>query len=376
MIGRSGRRITLFKAAVATWLLSMGGCEHDFEPASYLDQVQLIGARLAVKGDAARATPHPGDRVEAELVVVGGQRDASRVDVSIMSVQCRYPERFTSNPICQELLDQAEIAPDRISLAYFALDTFENPRLVCRPDNTIWIESTDRQTGLPIDALVGGDYLSALGVTLRCIYGPPILPINVAQERRTGDALLVRGVVCTEGDAMFAPDLPLFLGCQNADTSPAMPFHMRVDVTDRDSDNHNPQEDQVAVWLNGAPWPQGAGDPCAEDGQDGQPLLDPDEHRITVGLTGEAFEETSDGDTEQYALELFSDDGLAAAESPVYLRNGANRAGAQATFQWRGPTDLEDGERRPVRFWLTLRDGRGGFLLLRRHACLQRPLAD
>lgn len=350
-------------------------CSADFPAASHVEQPRLLGARLSVVGDSGRSSPHPGERLRAHLTLVDPERDSAPERVSIMSIQCRYPERFTGNPICQELLDQATQAPERFAIAFRALGTVDDPRVICGEDQTIWAQGYDRETGSLVRSVVGASFLSALGVTLRCGDGTPTLPVNVAKERSAADALLVRGVVCTEGTAMLSTQAPLLFGCQEAGDTNAIPFHTRIDIVDPGGaeDNRNPVAADVEVWVNGTPWPASTESAtCQPQTTDAGPLLDPDMHRITVGVQPDALEVKPDGTREQLVVELFADDGSASASR---LLLGARRAGAggQVTFTWNAPTDLAATEERPVRFWITVRDQRGGFLAIERHACVRWP---
>lgn len=355
------RYVTILLIALCA---ALGGCQDDFDPPTLIASPRLLGARVSVEGDALRATPMPGETAHAEFVLAAPAGSYELENFSTLLVRCTYPSRFTGIPICQEFLDLAAMSPEGLDAALGAGSSSGGDlRFSCDQTQT----------------------LEADGVQLLCINGKPEVDVTLPSDLRAGDVLL-RGVVCPQGQATFDPSLPALFTCVGAKDgegdADGIVVHMRLPVAYDDTMvNHNPDPAALGLTLNGLPFPVGISPPSERDcmetaDADGIRVIDPFDHELGVGVPRSQREETPGGPRETFELSAFATSGEVGQRFTLISDDDPSEAdgSVEKAIPWSGRDTVDYGESRRVDFWITVRDQRGGLAVLARSACIE--LAD
>jgi len=339
---------------VSLWLLA--GCDSDLPRATEVVSMRSLGARLEVLDDEARTTPEPGERLRVSVPIVFPTLDRDAGELRSMFVGCTAPDRFTGGmPICQELIDAA-LAGEELN---DALPMIEGERLRCsdlQPPRRAQREA----------------------VSLQCVNEAPA-PILDVPANFEADAMLMLGVICQRGDPYIEPLDPLLFGCEDNDDGEIVRVQGILTVQQRAGDrNLNPNLDALTVLREGVEWL--APDPemlppeegCEDDVPAGDPALHsvvPGTHVITLRYDGDAREEV-DGEPEDLELTVYTTAGEMERRFTVF--EGTESGTLEGTLDWDPPkpADIPTGGQL-VRFFITLRDQRGGFELTERVVCLR-----
>jgi hypothetical protein len=309
------------RALVPVLVLLGGGCGESFDPASLIERVRLLGGRVEIDSDPAVASPSPGGVMEVTLLVT---------------------------------------SPDGTT-----------------PFTWGWIACAANESLAGITACAGPTF--AAGLDAEADVAPPVIALEVPGEETLGgaDSILFLGVVCEEG----IPDPARFMdgltdgegACTVAGDRQTM-FNFAVKLAGEGGPNHNPTFPADAITLEGAPWPEAGGDPCADG-----PSWSAADEALDVGLGGFAPEDREEYArvvddpprqiTEREALTIsnFTNEGELSRQFSV-IEEGAETA----TLEW---TPAEDeplpAEGLPVRIVFVLRDGRGGADWTERTVCVR-----
>lgn len=336
-------------AAAVTVTMWLTGCDDDFEPASRVVNTRVLGVSVQVTGEPTRATPRAGESADVRFALTGPRTDFDADRIQSLLVRCTFPDRFTGIPICQEFLEllEGDAAADDGPAA------LGDERFRCEE---------------PLD-------FAFAGVGLSCQSGPPVIQVPVEPDF-TGDGKLVRGVICDGGEPFIDPTLATLFGCEGGDRE--ILVHTEVPVsTGPESDNDNPSLDAIRIELNDVEWTDtepdlSRDDPnaCAEWARrQGLREIDPFTHRIRVTVKRESVEALADG-CERLEVRGFATAGEITPEIGVFDGDGCDGDSSQV-IEWEGvglERPDEDGEL--VDFQFAVRDGRGGFALAQRTACV------
>lgn len=93
----------------------LAACKSDLPKATAIDHMRILGSMLEVVGDPTRATPKPGESVRVTMATVFPKFEPSSsdqppqvADMRSFFIACTAPSRFTGGvPVCQEFLDLA-----------------------------------------------------------------------------------------------------------------------------------------------------------------------------------------------------------------------------------------------------------------------------
>lgn len=199
------------------------GCQDDLPKATLIERMRLLGVSVSVVGDETRATPMPGESVRLSFPTVFPETGHSIDRGQLMLVSCTAPDRYTGGlPICQELIDAVE--GGNVDDSLFAA-----------PDQ---IKCSD----------IPGGRQTFAGVTVACVRGEPTLQLRVPEDF-SGQSGLFLGVLCEKGEAFFDPTLPELFGCEDNDGE-TLPLDGTYPVLRSDQDiNHNPDISLLSIEM-------------------------------------------------------------------------------------------------------------------------------
>ncbi len=387
------RLLLLCLAVVATV-----GCNDDLPKATEIARMRVLGAQLQVVGDEARTTPRPGESVHLTMPTVFPKLDGNVDDVQSLLIRCTAPTQFTGGlPICQEFLDAA-LGDDAADVAT-ALDTAE--RFTC---------------AVPL-------VFDSMGVTLACLTGEPDVELSIPEDFEADNALYL-GVVCEDGAPFIDPTEPTLFGCDGDADAESILVNGQIQILRDDTPaNHNPPIEALSLefdsdiqgYMRGEWLPPDEEteltDTQCERNADEERLRDVvgGRHEIMVRWDPDAREELEDGTFERVEITIFATDGEMERRFTLFdeLDEPVARLDAdgdpilddddepidpvfEQPIDWDPPrwvpedewTDaeresFEEKEIRPpfqnrlVRFFITVRDGRGGFAMTTRAICVR-----
>jgi hypothetical protein len=367
---------TRFVIAAGLCAVLGAACQDDLPKPTLIERMRVLGSNISVVGDETRATPRPGESVRISFATVFPETDQTIERGQLMLINCTAPDRYTGGlPICQELIDAVEgggvdgslfAAPDQISCS----------------------------------DIPGGRQTFA-GVTVACVRGEPTLQLNVPDDFR-GQKALFLGVLCEEGDAFFDPTLPELFGCDDNDGE-TLPLDGTYPVQRRDDDlNHNPDISKLSIEMEPfIEWrpidPAVAAelpDDCAAAtatsstmSADPQfPGVDIGAHELTIrfpaeerervlSAAGEPFESleigvhATFGEMER-ALTVFTDESETYGSKVGDVAIDTDPPWLEESVKWDPENDVPvTGQL--VRFFVTIRDQRGGFSMSTYAACVR-----
>jgi hypothetical protein len=364
------------------------GCADDLPKATEIARMRVLGAELSVVDDELRTTPMPGESVRLSLSTQFPSLAADRGAIHSLLVTCTAPDRFTGGiPICQELIDV-------VSAPGASVDDIELP--------------AGFDTRIECPGLLGDNFASPVfppsPLSAHCKTGEPVFEVAIP-EGYTADEVLFFGVVCERGTAVLDPALPDLFGCTD-DSAEPISLHGLIKVQYEPEDrNENPDitalrlvREKDGVWL-----PVDPGVLAPESEMCGPLLgkeLDPRLPSIIGALPiqiiyyANARELDADGVPEQLEFSVYAtagdlerrftlfrpeDEGrriLDADGNPIIDADGDEVRELHDQLRWKSPPIKEltftpgnpdagipdkGSDGLLVRFFVTVRDGRGGF---------------
>lgn len=340
--------------AAATQLVA---CESDLPQATEIARMRVLGARFEVEGDPERATPEPGERVRVSMPTVFPSVAQETTDVQSLVIGCTAPMRFTGSlPICQEFIDAVAAGEDPTA----SLPMIDD-RLRC--------------ADLPVQRVQIG------AISLHCVTGEPQIELDVPADF-AADQLLIRGVVCEHGTPFIDPVDPRLFGCEDEDAE-AILVHGTIAVQkDQADENYNPDIGALEVLREDVPWP--AYDPATlppEEGCAARASADFSEpvHAIVTGPHSIALRYAADareramGEPEDLEISVYTTAGEMERRFTLFEGSDRGRGGVLESDLFWDPPKASDLPRsgQLVRFFITLRDQRGGFAMTSRAVCVR-----
>jgi hypothetical protein len=336
--------------------------------ATLIERMRILGARLEVVGDEARATPEPGEQVRVTFSTAFPTLEGSTEEAETLLVGCTAPERFTGGlPVCQEFIDAIEQGQVDLDLAA-AVPMFEE-KVTC---------ARLRPTGR-------FDYR---GVSVRCLRGEPSISLPVRPDF-DAEKLLFLGVVCQQGQAYVDASDPLIFGCEDNGEGEIFRVNGLVPVQRRASEqNLNPSlEDDLEITLNRRPWlpfdramlpPE---DNCeSRTSTDSLPIRVGGDHRIRLSYDPDA-RDLVDGEPETVELSVHATAGEVERRFTLFAPDEEEQDGRLVgELDWTAPKPGDEGPDgepiiapggRIVRFFITVRDQRGGYDVIERALCVK-----
>ncbi len=344
-------------------LCLLTACSDMFLPPAAITDFRIVGAKVEVQGDPARANPSPGDDVQ----------------VSILAIDQGIPEADASGePTLTPGLLQWELVPCVPLPVTLGVPLCGPPITPCEG-----CEATPPQDPLatPIVrfAVPPQDLLDAAGAS----------------------SVLLQGVVCSNGTPTSRDAILRFLTGETDELEPCEPEPVQADrpvegrfvtitipIEDDPSDpNLNPELLSIILnGQNGEPWPppydQGVprdapGTACAadladlsEEQQMAQPRAGDEPSTINLSVTSDSLQSYTVDDmelTEEIQVSWLADGG-AYQTSFSFITDPAT----SVLTNWQPPTSVPEGGEL-VRFTFVIRDGRGGTDWAERGLCILPP---
>lgn len=336
------------------------GCADNLPKATEIVHMRVLGAKLQVVGDESRATPKPGEQVKVTFDTVFATQKGSTKDAQMMLINCTAPTRFTGGiPICQEFLDAA------------------------MGGNTMDVQNAlamGGQTQLRCSDLPGP--VESGGVGLRCLAGEPAPTLNVRKDF-SAERMLFLGVLCEKGTPLIDVDDPALFSCEHNSGETLRVNGLITIQHDKAQANHNPSLADLTLVMDPytKPWlPNGdlpSDNNCRGEEQPEQtkpltlPYADPGTHKLLLSYDAAAREE-HDGELETLELTIYTTAGEMERRFTLWNPDDPTHKGKlEADVDW-DPPNAEDlpGGGKLARFFITLRDQRGGFDFEERAACV------
>lgn len=300
--------------------LAFVGCGETLDPRSLLTEQRPVGVISQVEGDPTRSNPRPGETVNLEWVSV--QPSGEHLPIGWAVGYCRPAPVTVGFSFCRE--------------TPFAFDAQAEPTA----------EPPRQQIAIP--------------------------------EDYTEPSLLVTGIFCLDGTVdLLAQPNPEDLGASCMSGDPLLVTYV-VAVDQEGAPNHNPELEEIS--LRTEPWTASA--PPGSRTCEGLSLpefsVEGEEEDILLRATAASRESYTDGEetvVEELENELIATAG-AWASGFVFMED---EGVLEETGKWTPPTRerlSEDGisltpEGMVVRFYFILRDGRDGFAITERAACVR-----
>jgi hypothetical protein len=343
------------------------GCNDDLPKATDIERMRVLGSQISVVGDETRATPRPGEDVRITFATVFPDLDGTTDDAQTMVLGCTAPDRFTGGiPICQEFIDAATSGD---------LDVGS---LLAMPQK---VHCSD----------IPGRRLTVQGVTIACVDGPPVVQLPIKDSFEAARAMFI-GVVCERGRAFIDPEQPGLFGCDDNDGE-TLAIHNTYPVQQSDEDeNHNPLAADLTLeahafielqpldaTLQEEPGPAEELPPLPEENcldvyEDfGLQLrrVDRGVKALTVRYPAAAREEVN-GEAEPVEITIHTTGGEIERRFTVFTDDTEpGRDGLlEGVLDWR-PDKNPPRSGELVRFFVTVRDQRGGFDMSTYAVCVQ-----
>lgn len=184
---------TRLVSALSLLALFASACQDDLPKATLIVDMRILGSQISVVGDETRATPMPGESVRVSFATVFPEPDQTIERGQLMLISCTAPDRYTGGlPICQELIEAFESGAVEDSGLLFAA-----PEQVMCSD-------------------IPGGRQSFGGVTVLCLRGEPDARLTIPEDFR-GESGLFLGILCERGEAFLDPTSPELFGCEDND---------------------------------------------------------------------------------------------------------------------------------------------------------------
>ncbi len=359
MRARWMKHATLLAIASSMMVGMTAGCEDDLPKASLIAHMRVLGGRTEVVGDETRSTPRPGETARLTWSVVFPDLDANEDELSSLFAVCTMPDRFTGNPVCQELIDSAQGRRRGFGL--------DEPPMGCdvRPDS--------QQT--------------YMGIRINCVSGTPRLDVRIPESLRTDR--LVQGIVCRNGTPAFDLESPVGARCYakpgfDEDDVESVALYGTIPVVeDADDENLNPDLSRLQLTMRATRSAnERAWNPTPEEFL---PELIEDCSTVAsdIVLPSNGYPEVIElsyppqpgsEDDEDLVFSTFATLGELSRRFTV-IEAETGRDPDQPDLTW----ELSEAERDEllgtptlVRFYFTVLDGRGGFDVTTRELCVNR----
>jgi hypothetical protein len=220
------------------------------------------------------------------------------------------------------------------------------------------------------------------------LVGAPDVTLNV-NKNFSAARMLFLGVLCEKGTPLIDVDDPALFSCEH-NSGETVRLNGLIPIQhDKAEVNDNPSLDALTIKIDDAqkinqPWLAPAL-PLPADGECGTsarrdrtkppvtlPLLDPGTHALLLSYDAAAREKT-DGEPETLELTIYTTAGEMERRFTLWNPDDPTPGGKlEADLDWDPPAaeKLPKGGKL-VRFFITLRDQRGGFDFAERAACVQ-----
>jgi hypothetical protein len=295
------------RAVVCLALVASAGCTNPLTPGRLVDKPRVLGGRVEAVADPARASLHPGEAGRVTWLV-GFPGDPESTAWAF--VACRDAGALRGVPTCA-------------GIPFFAVEGKSDP------------------TELPSFEMTLPD-ASTLGPS---------------------DRVIVGGQIC-EGSTPYFDWTTMTGGCSSA-TAPGTTVDLGVAVGGAAGDNANPPALDQNLTFDGAPWP-GLGvstSPCTT-----VPTVTPGTpHEIALTVPAAAREVDARGVRETMQIAHLVTEGTLPAQFS-FVEADDPPGDARVAVTWTAPA--AGAPRDPLaRFYVVLRDGRGGTSWAVRNAC-------
>lgn len=333
-------------------LCLMVACSESFLPASAVDDLRVVGARIDVLGAPGRANPSPEDEVQASILVI----------------------------------DQGPLPP----LTWSFSPCVPTPTRIGVPICGTLIEECDGCTGPPPSDP----------------FAFPVMSFQVRPEELDAveaREVLLQGVVCGEGVPSAEAIVELLSGesddlapCEDVDGEPIIYEDQRtvgrivtVQIPiERDAEDPNLNPEILNVFLDGSTWPPpyeegvpreapdtGCKDALTEEERTLHPEAGSAPLSINLSVTPDSLQSfTIDGEdfVEEIQVSWLADGGGFEVAFSFITQPASPDAVPSILTQWQ-PLSGVGGEGRLVRFNFVVRDGRGGLDRVERGLCVLPP---
>jgi hypothetical protein len=364
--------------ALGLLALLTSACQDDLPKATLIVDMRVLGSQLSVVGDETRASPMPGESVRVSFATVFPEADQTIERGQLMLISCTAPDRYTGGlPICQELIDAFESgAVEQAGMLFTA------------PEQ------------IPCSDIPGGRQTFG-GVTVLCLRGEPDVQLTIPDDF-DGSSALFLGILCERGEAFLDPTTPELFGCEDNDgLSIGLTGTFPVQRAE-DQINHNPDASLLSIEMEPfiewrpidtemlATLPEDCAAATATSGtMPADPLfpgVDVGLHDLTLRYPAEARERvlnepgqpfetleitvhTTFGEIERQ-FTVFTDDSETVDVKRGDVPIDTDPPWLEEDLSW-DPDDDVPVTGQLVRFFVTVRDQRGGFNMSTYAACVR-----
>lgn len=332
--------------SAASWMLLatvMSGCSEDLPSATSIQDTRVLGARVEVVGEdepPVRAWPKPGETAQISFRVVG------------------------------EALD---FDPGRLNSAFLICGAAGGLFCTDETDPTRLLRDADGP--LDPDDLDPSDLDPRLASQLRILYDrEPRFEVTLEGPLADVEELLFLGVICDGGRPQFdaeAGGLPL--RCEPTDAENEADTNLvtfTAPVQTGEETNYHPDLGEARLFIDNEPWsapPQELDDCLAVHERDPEAMPLVRLGREEIELRMQPPEPVEADPEEELTIAHFTTAG--EMERKFSVRE-PDMPRAAITVPWVLPASEDVEPPAAVRFFFTARDGRGGFDMIERAACL------
>jgi len=295
-------------------LLTLSACV-ELDPGSLITETRVLGAKVEVEGDPERATPRPGETASVSFLIEG---------------VAASPTVSWSLAVCLPPASHVDPCPETMLASSAGSGTEPTLRLV-----------------VPADSALGD-----------------------------ARSLHVSGVVCTRGEPDETGSHCLGDG---ADGTPVVYEVALAREADGADENLQPSLQQTHLRLDGKDWREGSAlaQGCRAQPELPQVVADEKEHRLTIELGPDARELYVGTAREALYEELQLSTFVTAGELErqfSFVSASDDRERPTVELKWTAPKSgrLQGAADLSVRFWLLVRDSRGGIARIERALCVVR----
>lgn len=368
------RRSIFISFMIAGIVVLLSSCSLDLPMVSQIEDTRVIGARVNVPDDSTLAWPNPGETAQVSWVVVHPKLEEDNESLQSMFITCTPAPISIGIPFCIEFFSLGEgIENWRRDLT----GILGSRRITCDDLSQISNFSDELPEDFPFN--------------LFCVDGEPSFELSIP-ENSSSKSRLVLGVICDHGIPVINTDEDLYksipFGCELKKGGEEILVTLKVPIQKEDIDpNHHPSLDDARFEIDGRNWPEVQREELLEY------LLpsDADKERfdceqavqddvlIELGSEGHLLSVEFDSDD----IDTFTDDGEKESEDLIIAHYSTAgkimrdisivRSDFKTTgfdVEWTPPEEIPE-EGRLVRFFFTVRDGRGGFDSIMRALCLR-----
>lgn len=336
--------------SAASWMLLVAavtsGCSEDLPSATAIQDTRILGARIEVAGDDEppfRAWPKPGETARVRFAVVS---------------------------------DAPDFDPSRLSSAFLICGAAGGLFCTDETDPTRRLRGMDGARD-PGD-LDPSDLDPQLASQLRILFDQePRFEVELDGPLADVDELLILGVICDGGRPQFdteAQSVPL--RCESTDAETEADTNLvtfTAPVQTGEETNYHPQLGEARLFFDNEPWsapPEALDDCLAAHERDPEAMPLARLSRDEIELRMQPPELAEEAAEEELTLAHFTTAG--EMERKFSVRD-SDMPMAGITVPWILPAPEDVEPPAVVRFFFTARDGRGGFDMIERTACMLEP---